>query len=466
MFRRPRSSRERETTVAQGMKRKVKEVDHNAAAVSSEATAALQYCQNSNYGYLCSSDVAVDLQASESDIFHYNRLKLTQRHRNEEGSRYCTNKNYESVDIGMGHHTQSEHYNKLKINVTGLLHYKITTGVGAPSTPVHFSDGNNSRNGRVTSSSLSSPKRTHSQVSVAKYKKEGHSNQVYAISRHETASAKPPISKSRSTGDINSHYDNSVRERNTRQLKSLHSMVSVSGENTAMLNSRQEREALSSRNAHSSTVTSLHSRSSTRGCDLSFMNKVITFTCTHEGKEISSTAYDFSVNLQKGSIKKQKSVDFQVGICLHGPFVLPKGYRPVSPIVMVTAQQVVKLKKPLEISLPHCIDVTEQLNEHLTFFHARKTDHLKSTHTQHKYLFRQANNDDTSTYLLGHGKLRTTDMGFFCIMAKENTDLRQNTNYCVVPVVPRCITSPSWTIHYCVTYLLKSFLTVSEQKSR
>ena len=187
--------------------------------------------------------------------------------------------------------------------------------------------------------------------------------------------------------------------------------------------------------------------------DTPFLTKMITFTCGHEGKEINSTAYDFSVKIAKGTLKKRKSTEFNIGFCLHGPFNFPKGYQLVSPILLVTAQTH-KLRKPMEVALSHCIEKAPHVEKRdLMFFHAAKNN-LSQT-----YSFKPTDiNANHFELYCQQGKLSTTDLGFFCILTKEMT--RKHTNYCVVPVVPRQRESSSWKIHYCVTLHLKASVMV------
>lgn len=194
---------------------------------------------------------------------------------------------------------------------------------------------------------------------------------------------------------------------------------------------------------------------SAASADTPFLNKMITFTCGHEGKEINSTAYDFSVKIAKGTLKKRKSTEFNIGFCLHGPFNFPKGYQLVSPILLVTAQPH-KLRKPMEVALSHCIEKAPHVEKRdLMFFHAAKNN-LSQT-----YSFKPTDiNANQFELYCQQGKLSTTDLGFFCILTKEMTQSRKHTNYCVVPVVPRQRESSSWKIHYCVTLHLKASVMV------
>lgn len=192
-----------------------------------------------------------------------------------------------------------------------------------------------------------------------------------------------------------------------------------------------------------------------------FLSKVISFSCTHEGREIHSASYDFTVNIPRGTIRKRKSVDFQVGVCTRGPFVFPRGYKLVSPVIMVTCPSLTKLRKPVEIVLSHCMDLVRQGEENVTFFRAKKRHCKGRPHTPDKY-YMEATDSSSNHFQLHHqqGRLTSTELGFFCVMSREHTGSRRHTNYCIVPVVPTSLESTAWRVHYCVTYHLKAFIKV------
>lgn len=368
---------------------------------------------------------------------------------------------------------ERQHYNRLKVDVEQIqTNKKLQKGVKI----LHAQDN---------SASTSSPqRRTHCSAKVAdveptKYKKEGHANQLYSVTRafHSLQKPRKPSSllpKSKSTGDIlRMNHDigcigYNVPTHTLTHSKSTHNMESATESCSAMSISDSQSTgsntaASVSHSPHTTPPTPViapphhHTASSNHR---SFINKMINFTCGHEGKEIKSTAYDFSVNILKGAVRKRKSIAFEVGVCLHGPFSFPEEYRLVSPILMVTSSTHSKLKKPIEVILAHCIDILPQSgkNEAVTFFRARKT---RKNGDSESYSF-EPTDTDTNHFEIhnNHGRLSSTEQGFFCIMSKEVTDMRRKTNYCLVPVVPKHIESSSWRVHYCVTLHLQAFIKV------
>lgn len=374
---------------------------------------------------------------------------------------------------------EREHYNKLKVDVNQIqTNKKLLKGVKI----LHTQD--NSHTGFNTSS----PQRklTANVVGMdylkphypTKYRKEGHANQLHSVSRAFHSLQNPTKSssllpKSKSTGDIlqMTHdmgtarglthevgtarvgYNNVPRHRLTHS-KSTHDMESVSESNSTMSTSDSYSTG---RNGASRPPPPGHCSST----ELSFINKMINFSCAHEGKEIRSTAYDFAVNIRKGTVRKRKSIAFNVGVCLHGPFSFPSDYRLVSPILMVTSPTHNKLRKSIEVVLSHCIDIGPQTGKNVSFFRARK---MRKNGLAQNYHF-EPTDSDTNHFEIhdNHGKLSSTELGFFCIMIKEVVDTRRKTNYCLVPVIPKHVEPASWKVHYCVTLHLQAFVKVSLQ---
>ena len=437
----------------------------------------------------------------QAELVRYNRLKLQHRggRRHEAGSQCDSDNSSISSEMSEVHSELSsrerEHYNKLKVDINKIqTNKKLLKGVKilaqSSTEPLHCHAATSSlvhnrrftqKSARVLSVNNDTSSSLHNFMPV-KYKKEGHAHQLhsvtcpYPLEKPTCSSPSTAIPKSRSTEDILHTYrdgKNDMAENNAPALQIPHSKsfqnlkpaTSTSSTEACSIpqltTTQASPEALPSRPASSLSTRPHPSAHAQSGSEHSFMSKRITFLCTHEGKEIHSSAYDFSIQIPKGTIRKKRTVEFHVGVCLHGPFVFPKGYNLVSPIIMVRSPANAKLKKHLEISLPYCMDLTprSQKNEQIGFFRANSTC---SKGTMCKYTF-QPTNSDSNLFELhnNHGKVRTTELGFFCIMAKDTTDTRKHTKYCILPVVPKCVDSSSWKVHYYVIHLLKAFMMVS-----
>ncbi len=191
---------------------------------------------------------------------------------------------------------------------------------------------------------------------------------------------------------------------------------------------------------------------------INFIDTIVTIPCDSNGGEYVSEAHDFKIVIPKGAIKKRLMVELQIGVTLQGPFQTPQNMSVVSPIVWVGMIPDVKLKKPMEIELPHFLDLTHSTRKSEIFL--RAADKSKTRYTAKKYAFKEAT-DGQGIIRDSHGILLSKHCGFFCIAS--NNLSKQQARCCLLTVLPKPIYSNTWKMHYCVTYLLKSCIQVSQR---
>ena len=448
------------------------------------------YAQHSDTDSLSSASGINEMGSSQGDIEHYNRLKININRLPDN------RKLFQRVKI-LNPHLSTRSKSSSAINSSSAIQKR---------EQFHSQS-------EIDSMTAAVKEKSHRATHTAKYRKEGYMHQLHSVASLQslhTPTEFGSISKARSAEDILRASGNEVHSTKRRTPLTTASFLSP---NTASAESvlspsptvnvlvtnesvdgtrngfipRQDnlsREwGVSSSNSnhlsarsvsnHSNSVSPSTSLSSVsddspddfhcEGDDLTFISKMLTFTCTHTGKEVSSAAYEFSIHIPKGAVKRRKPIEFQVGVCLDGPFSLPRGYKLVSPIIMVNSRAQLTVRKPIEIVLSHCIDLfkVEQANKTVSFFRARMRGRDHKSKDTDIYTFKQTDMNNCQMNS-NHGKLTTTELGFFCIMAKETTELRNSIKYCLLPVVPKYVDSTSWTVHYCIIYSLKAFTTVSE----
>ena len=201
-----------------------------------------------------------------------------------------------------------------------------------------------------------------------------------------------------------------------------------------------------------------------------FMDPIITIPFDTNGGDYHSMAHGFRIVVPKGAIKKRTSVEIQFGVTMHGPFEFPSNKKPVSPILWVSAKPESKLRKPIEITIPHFLDMSsgtgdrygKKINKGMSFLKASDktaTPFQRGKSTQ-LYQFKVASESEECFWPNeSHGTISAKHLGFFCIAAaKNNPELKPR--YCIIPVIPKLIQKSSWKIHYCVTYLLKTSIQV------
>ena len=202
-----------------------------------------------------------------------------------------------------------------------------------------------------------------------------------------------------------------------------------------------------------------------------FIDSIVSIPCDNSGGEYLSTAHDFKVVIPKGAIKKRTTVEVQVGITMHGPFQFPPNKRAVSPIIWLGVWPEVKLKKPIEITLPHFLDLShidlvkkDKPHKKIVFLKASEkinpvTSRARFTTT--RYSFKEATeSEELIDAHDSHCTILTKQLSFFCIATSVNQESQLPALYCLLPVIPKPIQHHTWKIHYCVTYLLKSCVQV------
>ncbi len=192
-----------------------------------------------------------------------------------------------------------------------------------------------------------------------------------------------------------------------------------------------------------------------------FIDDIVTIPCDSNGGEYMSEAHDFKIVIPKGAIKKRLTVELQIGVTLQGPFQTPQDTSIISPIIWIGLRPATKLRKQIEIKLPHFLDTANGLRKNEVFLRASdktSTSNSKTRHSAKKYTFKEIM-DGQGFLQDGHGVVQAKHCGFFCIAASKLSN--QHTRCCLLPIIPRFTQSNTWKIHYCVTYLLKSCTQVS-----
>lgn len=215
-------------------------------------------------------------------------------------------------------------------------------------------------------------------------------------------------------------------------------------------------------NKHVSKPVLFHHKRCQATCNYSSIhsfNAPETITFDHNGGQYTSQYHDIRITVPKGAIKKHAVIELLVKVTLHGPFTFPDEKRPISPIVWVGMSPNIKFKRPIEIQIPHFAEISpESLNEELIFL---KTTDRKKTGKKYgkQYQFFQVA-ENNQHFDNNHGTVLTKKASFFCIVGDISSNSTLTANYCLLPVIPRQITQPTWKIHYYITYLLKSHIHV------
>lgn len=187
--------------------------------------------------------------------------------------------------------------------------------------------------------------------------------------------------------------------------------------------------------------------------------------CTHDGRPYYNEHNDFGLDIPAGAIPERQSITIDIGVALYGPFQFPKSSRPVSPLfwICVRNQKDYQFLKPVNITIPHCLnleDCNDIVSLGLTFL---KGDH--EIKPRSKYQFQQAEGDILIEPLTNHGVIKTTHFCSLCITCENNMKCIEKTQFCIYSVIPREI-SPNLPsdAYFFITFLLNTCLTTVKKQ--
>ena len=191
-------------------------------------------------------------------------------------------------------------------------------------------------------------------------------------------------------------------------------------------------------------------------CNVKFIETVM---FDSNGGRYVNENHEVYLTVPKGAIPRDKTISIEVGVSLHSSLVplLPSGKRPVSPLVQVcvVGEKNFRFLKPVEITLPHYLDIKDE-----GAVKEMELQFMKSGHNL--YCFHQCD-DGIASFRRGGSTatLKTKHFCTFCLVARENISNR-NVNYRLVKVVPKnCSQTKKWRASFCVAFYLRTCLQVS-----
>ncbi len=186
-----------------------------------------------------------------------------------------------------------------------------------------------------------------------------------------------------------------------------------------------------------------------------FLDPIASIKCDSSGGVYHDQVHDFSIRIPKGAIPEGAPITIEIGVTLYGPFQFPTDLKPCSPIVWlcVRNREDFEFKRPVEISLPHYLDVTSQDDVSTLQMTFLKANHALNVNSPYK--FDEADGTATFEVQSSQGTLSTNHFCFLCVAANLTPKDTAKVNYCLVQVQP----SPM-EVHFCVAYFLRTCIQV------
>ena len=164
------------------------------------------------------------------------------------------------------------------------------------------------------------------------------------------------------------------------------------------------------------------------------VEQATTYMCGPKGWQFNKDG--IRITIPPGAVKSHMGVTVGVTLAGLGPFVFPPKMKPVSPLLFAcVGGSKFSFKKPVEITLPHCVRNTLGRQRNLQF--------LKAGHritSKNKFSFQPTDGSALFSPDDQRGTLQTNHFCLLCIAEKLDIEEISNAEYALMEVVPRPIT--------------------------
>ena len=171
-----------------------------------------------------------------------------------------------------------------------------------------------------------------------------------------------------------------------------------------------------------------------------FLSPMETFQCDSSGGIYHNSRQRITLRIPENALPANETLDIEVGAAFYGNFEFPGRMQPVSSIIWVGSDSVMSFKKPVEIILPHFLNISNESKSSELQVSFAKASHVVNA-TTGTYQFNVVEDKQSFTLMKGRGNLYTTHHCFLSVIAnreitKEDTN---SSNYSLTIAVPRPI---------------------------
>lgn len=198
-----------------------------------------------------------------------------------------------------------------------------------------------------------------------------------------------------------------------------------------------------------------------------------TTTIYSDGGTINLSEDDITIVFPDGFIS-QPSVTFRHYVIPHefiSPHSFPQGFRPISAILLLEPREQIQFLKPIEITMPHFVDLeTEDDCKRIAFFKAC-TDDYEIINGQTIVKFKEVSNDmavslfttrfmdsDNIERRIQYATLYAGCCCYICSVENMTSEDTNKAKFCLTQAVSRF--SNEVTLHYIIHYDLTTCLKV------
>ena len=164
--------------------------------------------------------------------------------------------------------------------------------------------------------------------------------------------------------------------------------------------------------------------------------------------------HDITVRFPTGAAEGEK-LQFGIGVAMYGPFKFVDNMRPISPILWLCPldENVTKLKKPLQVILPHFLSGDKVQNHGVEFAKANHRECADGCYTFNslcKPIFATTSNKS-------YGIVEIDHCCYLCLLANKSPQITKDAKYTLV----RLESVKSQEVHFCAIYRLDTCHKVS-----
>lgn len=178
-----------------------------------------------------------------------------------------------------------------------------------------------------------------------------------------------------------------------------------------------------------------------------FIGSVDVLKVTSAGAMFTNPAHDISIFFPKGSIPDGIYARVEVGVSLTGPFMFQKDEYPISAILFICFQENIQLLLPVEIVMPHTINIQSQNEIKSCSIKFSKAVHTVCRSNGNKFNFEPVTYESEFVAFNGQGfgVLKAQSLCFYCITnEKSKPNIPREHSYRVNIITSRERVSNDW----------------------
>ena len=164
-----------------------------------------------------------------------------------------------------------------------------------------------------------------------------------------------------------------------------------------------------------------------------------------------NTRHGFGIAIPRDAIHKQKTVIIDISVAEYGPFRYPKGFRRMSPVFQISVRDpgFTHFLKPIEVTIPHCVDIKSSDDLKFLGLTFLKSDHSLDSWQFNELAESEMHFDVGKNY--GVLKFSLTCKSSLCIAGPSSQKLSMETNYLIHAAISKVV--PSTMAIHCRFYV-------------